>query len=128
MPAVIIAWLLGLAANAIALVLCWILLPDFSLTVTGLVLAVVLFAVFSAVFTWAVTKLLQGQGSAVVALTGLISTFLALVLTSTFTPGLSISGIGTWVLATVIIWLISVLIWVIPGPWRKVRTRREGTP
>jgi uncharacterized membrane protein YvlD (DUF360 family) len=125
MPAFALAWLLGLAANAIALLICWLLLPGFGITPVGLVVAVILFAVFSAVFSWAVMKLLRDQGSAVVALTGLISTFLALVLTATFTPGLSIDGLGTWVIATVIIWLISVLIWVIPGPWRKVRQERE---
>jgi len=126
MPSFALAWLLGLGANAIALLVCWLLLPGFGITPVGLVVAVVLFAIFSAVFSWAVMKLLQDQGAAVVALTGLISTFLALVLTATFTPGLTIDGLGTWVIATVIIWLISVLIWVIPGPWRKVRQRREA--
>lgn len=126
MPAFVLAWLLGLAANAIALLVCWLLLPGFAITPVGLVVAVVLFAVFSAVFSWAVMKVLQDQGAAVVALTGLISTFLALVLTATFTPGLTIDGLGTWVIATVIIWLISVLIWVIPGPWRKARREREA--
>jgi uncharacterized membrane protein YvlD (DUF360 family) len=126
MPAFALAWLLGLAANAIALLVCWLVLPGFGITPVGLVVAVILFAVFSAVFSWAVMKLLQDQGSAVVALTGVISTFLALVLTATFTPGLTIDGLGTWVIATVIIWLISVVIWVIPGPWRNVRSKREA--
>lgn len=125
MPSFALAWLLGLGANAIALLVCWLLLPGFGITPVGLVVAVLLFALFSAVFSWAVMKLLRDQGSSVVALTGLISTFLALVLTATFTPGLTIDGLGTWVIATVIIWLISVLIWVIPGPWRNVRRRRE---
>ena len=48
-----------------------------------------------------------------------------LLLTSLLTPGLSIDGIGTWVIATLIIWVLSVFIWVIPGPWRTVKRERD---
>ena len=125
MPKFLLAWLLGLAANAIALALCWALLPGFSLNLTGFILAVVIFGILSVFFTWLVFRLLRGQGAPVVAFTGLISTFLALLLTSLLTPGLSIDGIGTWVIATLIIWVLSVFIWVIPGPWRTVKRERD---
>lgn len=116
---------MGLAANAIALVLCRILLPGFDLTIPALIVAVVLFAIFSAIFSWIVFRLLRKQAASVVALSGLVSTFLALLLTTLFTPDFTIDGVGTWIIATVVIWLISVLIWVIPGPWREVRRVRQ---
>lgn len=125
MPKFFLAWLLGLAANAIALALCWVLLPGFDPDLTGFIIAVVIFGILSVFFTWLVFRLLRGQGAAVVAFTGLISTFLALLLTSLLTPGLSIDGIGTWVIATLIIWVASVFIWVIPGPWRTVKRERD---
>jgi len=127
MPTFLLGWLLGLAANAIALVVCWLLLPGFNLSFPlGFVVAVVIFGILSAFFSWLVFRLLRDKGSSVVALTGLISTLLALLLTSLLTQGLEIDGISTWVLATLIVWLISVLIWFIPGPWRERRREREA--
>jgi len=127
MPRFFVGWLLGLAANAIALVVCWLLLSGFSLSFPiGFIVAVVLFGIFSAFFSWLVFRLLRDKGSSVVALTGLLSTFLALLLTSLLTSGLAIDGISTWVLATLIIWLISVLIWFIPGPWRAQRRETDA--
>lgn len=127
MPKFLLGWLLSLAANAIALVICWLLLPGFNLSFpVGFIVAVVLFGIFSAIFSWLVFRLLRDKGSAVVALTGLISTFLALLLTSLLTSGLAIDGVTAWVLATLIIWLISVLIWFIPGPWRDRRREQEA--
>ena len=52
------------------------------------------------------------------ALTGLISSFLALLITVVFVHGIDIDGVGTWIAATVILWLLGMLIWVVPGPWR----------
>lgn len=126
MPKFFVGWLLGLAANAIALIICWLLLPGFKLSFPiGFIVAVVLFGIFSAIFSWIVFRMLRGKGASVVALTGLISTFLALLLTSLLSSGLDIDGVTTWVLATLIIWLLSVLIWFIPGPWRNERRERE---
>ncbi|TEX51528.1 MAG: hypothetical protein B7C55_05125 [Actinomycetales bacterium mxb001] len=127
MPKFLLGWLLSLAANAIALVICWLLLPGFKLSFPiGFIVAIVLFGIFSAFFSWLVFKMLRDKGSSVVALTGLLSTFLALLLTSLLTEGLDIDGVTTWILATLIIWLISVLIWFIPGPWRNRRRESEA--
>ncbi len=126
MPKFLLGWLLSLAANAIALIVCWLLLPGFNLSFPiGFIVAVVLFGILSAFFSWLVFKLLRDKGSSVVALTGLVSTFLALLLTSLLTDGLDIESVTAWILGTLIIWLISVLIWFIPGPWRNVRRERE---
>ena len=59
-------------------------------------------------------------------LTGLVATYLALLLCDLLTRGLSIDGFWTWFWATVIIWLVSMIIWVIPGPWRRLRLEREA--
>ena len=40
---------------------------------------------------------------------GLVSTLAALLLASVFTHGLSIRGIGSWVAATVVVWLVTAL-------------------
>lgn len=126
-PRFFVGWLLGVAANAIALVLCCLYLPGFTVSFPiGNIMPVVFFGIFSAFFSWLVFRLLRDKGSSVVALTGLLSTFLSLLLTSLLTSDIEIDGISTWVLATLIIWLISVLIWFIPGPWRAQRSETDA--
>ena len=122
MPRFLLGWLLGLGGNAIGLLLAWLLLgSDFSINgPIGFIVSLVVFAILSAFFTWLVFKGLDKKAASVVPLTGLISTFLALLVTALLTDGLSISGWG-WLWGTVIVWILSMVIWVIPGPWRTYR-------
>ena len=56
----------------------------------------------------------------IVALTGLISTFLALFITSLISDGIDIDGWG-WIWGTLIVWICGMFIWLLPGPWRSHR-------
>lgn len=120
MPTFIIGWFLGLVGTAIGLLVASLLLgDDFRLNgVIGFLVSLVVFAILSAFFTWLVFKFLLRNAGSVVALTGLISTFLALFVTSAFTDGLDIDGWG-WVWGTLIVWILGMFIWLIPGPWRR---------
>jgi hypothetical protein len=120
MPRFIIGWFLGLAGTAVGLLLAALVLGgDFQLNgVVGFVVSLLVFAVLSAFFTWLVFKFLLRNAGSVVALTGLISTFLALLVTSVFTSGLDINGWG-WVWGTLIVWVLGMFIWLVPGPWRR---------
>ena len=124
MPRFFIGWLLGLAGNAIGLILASIILPtdQFSIELFSLSFfwAVLIFAILSALFTWIVLKFLIRNAGSIVALTGLISTFLALLVTSLISDGLSISGWG-WIWGTLIVWICGMFIWLLPGPWRAHR-------
>ncbi len=127
MPGFLIGWLLGLAGNAIGLLLASLLLKDqFTFgSVTGFFVSVVIFAILSGLFTWLVLKFLVRNAGSIIALTGLIATFLALLVTSLLPWGsLSISGMG-WVWGTLIVWLLGMFIWLLPGPWRAHRRRDE---
>ena len=44
---------------------------------------------------------------------GLVSTLVALVLASVLTHGLSIRGVGSWIGATVVVWLVTALATVV---------------
>ena len=125
----IIGWLLGLAGNAVGLILAALILPDdqFSIELFSLSFfwAVLIFAIVSAFFTFIVFKFLMRNAGSIVALTGLISTFLALLITSLISDGLSISGWG-WVWGTLIVWICGMFIWLIPGPWRSHRKEGRG--
>lgn len=131
MPRFLMGWLLSLALAAIALVLCGILLDGFRIQWPwGYIWAVVIFAVLNAIFPAMVQKLLRKGADSLTALTGLVSAFLALLGTVLITnifgiQGLSISGLSTWVLATLILWVLSMIIWAIPGPWRAHARRQD---
>jgi uncharacterized membrane protein YvlD (DUF360 family) len=42
-------------------------------------------------------------------------------LTSLFIDGWQISGLGTLVWATIIVWVVNVVLDFVPGPWRGTR-------
>ncbi len=122
MPRFFLGWLLGLGGNAVGLILSALILGDqFKInSAVGFVVSLVVFAILSGLFTWLVLKFLLRNAGSIVALTGLISTFLALLVTSIFTSGLDINGWG-WIWGTLIVWLLGMFIWLIPGPWRNYR-------
>lgn len=124
MPRFFIGWVLGLAGNAVGLILAALILPDdmFSIELFSLSFfwAVLIFALVSALFTLIVFKFLMRNAGSIVALTGLISTFLALLITSLISDGLTINGMG-WVWGTLIVWICGMFIWLLPGPWRAHR-------
>jgi uncharacterized membrane protein YvlD (DUF360 family) len=131
MPRFLMGWVLSLGLAAIALVLCGILLSGFRIEWPwGYIWAVLIFAILNAIFPALVQRLLRRGSDGLTALTGLVSAFLALLgtvlITSVFDiRGLTISGFWTWVWATLIVWVLSMVIWAIPGPWRAHARRQE---
>ena len=85
-------------------------------------------AILSALFTWLMFRTLLRHAGSLVPLTGLASTFLALAVTALLTDGISISGWG-WLWGTLVVWVLSMFIWVLPGPWRRYKkTGSAGRP
>lgn len=118
-------WLLGLAGAAIGLFLSTLLLsPDFSLRASGFLWSIVIFALVSAVLGSLTPRVMRKYADAAIAASGLVSTFIALLVTSLLTDGLTISGLKGWLGATLIIWVVGMILWLIPGPWRRYRADR----
>lgn len=105
-----------LGSAALALWLTGIVLEDFSITLEALIVAAVIFAVIQALLSPFILKMTARYASAFIGGVGLLSTFIALWLTSIFVDGLEITGGAvTWVLATLMVWLITALAtWVLP--------------
>jgi hypothetical protein len=103
-------WGIRLAASlvgiAVGLLVCSALLTKFSISATALLEATLLFWVVHIVVQFTALRILVRQPS--VALAGLLalaSTIVALVIVALVIEGLSVSGPGTYVAATVIIWV-----------------------
>ena len=104
---------LSLAGNAIGLLVAAIILDDMSLSGAAFLIAVVIFTVLTAVLQPLVSKVAEKNAPALQSGSALITTFLALVLTALISDGLDIDGAVTWILATVLVWLLTVIAGVV---------------
>lgn len=102
-----------LGSSAIGLLVADWLVPGVSVSVWGFVTAVVIFTVAQAILSPFFLKMASRYASAFLGGIGLVSTFVALVLASLLSNGLSIRGIGSWVAATVLVWLVTAVATVV---------------
>lgn len=100
---------LALAGNAIGLWLAALLLDDMEIDGVAFVVAVLIFSVLFAVLEPLIQKQALKNAEALQGSSALITTLVALILTNLISDGLSISGLGTWILATVIVWLGTII-------------------
>jgi hypothetical protein len=94
---------------AIGLLVAAGVVPGVSVSVSGFIVAVVLFSVAQAVLSLFILKLPRAYASLLLGGTGLVLTLVALGLASVFTHGLSIRGIASWVAATIVVWLVTTI-------------------
>ncbi len=102
-----------LGSSAIGLLVAAWLIPGVSVSVWGFITAVVIFAVAQALLSPFFLKMASRYASAFLGGIGLVSTLVALVLASVLTHGLSIRGIGSWIGATVVVWLVTAVATVV---------------
>ena len=111
------------------LVASWVL-DGFNIHASGFIVAVLVFTVVQAVITPFVATMAKRYASAFLGGVGLIATALALYVAQLFPDGLSLSGVVTWVLGTLVVWLVSALgTFLLPFWWlREKRRARTAAP
>jgi putative membrane protein len=102
-----------LLANAVGLLVAAVVLDDMTVSGVAFVIAVVLFTAVEVLVQPLFTKMAMKNVPALQGGTALVATFVGLVVTSIVSDGLEISGATTWVLATLIVWIASLLAAVI---------------
>ncbi|MET0900801.1 MAG: phage holin family protein [Mycobacterium sp.] len=115
-----------LASAAIGLLVASLLIPGVSVSIFGFLTAVVIFAVAQAILSPFFLKMASRYASAFLGGIGLVSTFVALLLASVLTNGLVIRGIGSWIAATVVVWLVTALATLVL-PVLVLKNRKSGT-
>ncbi|OAV59918.1 hypothetical protein [Enteractinococcus helveticum] len=104
-----------LGSAMLGIVLAWLLLDDFRLSLPGFVTAVIVFAVAQSLLSPLIEKAIKRYAEALLGGVELLSTFVALLIASLFPGGLQISEVTTWVLATLVVWLVTALgTWLLP--------------
>lgn len=102
-----------LGSSAIGLLVAAWLVPGVSVSAWGFITAVVIFSVAQAILSPFFLKMASRYATAFLGGIGLISTLVALFLASVLTHGLSIRGIGSWIAATVVVWLVTAVATVV---------------
>ena len=101
--------LIALVANAIGLVVAAGVLDDVRLNVASFVVAVVIFTAVFVLLQPFLAVQLRRMGPGMLGAVSLIATLVSLIVTDLLTDGLSISGVLTWILAALIVWLVALV-------------------
>jgi putative membrane protein len=105
----LISALLHLAANAVGLLVAASTLEGMSVDGAAFAIAVGIFTVVQLVVGPMIRQAALKNANALIGSTALVVTFVGLLVTSLISDGLSIEGVSTWVLATVIVWVAALL-------------------
>ncbi|GLU88398.1 MULTISPECIES: phage holin family protein [Agromyces] len=117
---------ISLVTAALGLLVASWVLPDFHLEWGGFLVAIIVFSVAQAILGPFVFNLARQYASAVLGGIGLVTTFLALLIASLFPGGIHIDGAVTWVLATLVVWIITALGgWLLPLIFLKDRAEKR---
>ena len=112
----LVSFLIFLGSSAVGLLVAWLLLrPELTVHASGFLTAVVIIAVAHAVLSPFFAKVASRYAGAFLGGVGLASTLAGLLLAAWLTGdgGLHISGIGTWIATTVLVWLVTAVAGVV---------------
>ncbi len=98
-----------LLANAIGLWVASLVLDGMSIDASSFIMAVVIFTVVLGLMTPFMANQLRKNQSRALGGVALIATLIALLITDLISDGFTVDGIGTWVLAAVIVWAASLV-------------------
>ena len=76
---------------------------------TSFIVAVVIFTIVFAILTPFLAVQLRRLGNGAIGATALIATLVSLIVTDLLSDGFTISGVGTWIAAAVIVWLAALV-------------------
>ncbi len=108
-----VRWLVSaavhLAANAIGLLIAAAVLEGMSIDGIAFVIAVIIFTVVEVIMQPFFTKMAMNSAKALQGGTVLLTTLFGLIVTNLISDGLTIRGLSTWLLATLIVWIGAVI-------------------
>ncbi|SHJ26807.1 4 TMS phage holin, superfamily IV [Tessaracoccus bendigoensis DSM 12906] len=122
--------IVNLITATLALLLIGLLIEGVTIRAAGLITAVAVFVVANAILAPFVFKMAHRYAPAAIGGVGLLSTVLALFIATLISGGLAISGFMDWVLATLLVWIITAIGgWLVMAWWakRRVKARQSNT-
>ncbi|HYO18420.1 MAG TPA: phage holin family protein [Dermatophilaceae bacterium] len=98
-----------LLANTIGLLVATAVLDGMTIDAASFIMAVIIFTVVEVVFEPMLRQMAMRSAQALMGSVSLIITFVGLLVTELVSDGLQITGLSTWVLATIIVWLAALI-------------------
>ena len=129
MPRFLIQVVVNLLTATIALIVAGAVIDGVTVQPAGIITAVAVFVVANALFTPFAFKMAHRYAPAAIGGIGLVSTLIALLITTAMGDALTITGFMPWVLATLLVWIITALGgWAVMAWWMKKRVaaRRDS--
>lgn len=105
----LLSFLVNLITATVGIVLAAWIIPGVNLEFGGVIVAILVFAVAQGVLGPFVFNMARQYASAILGGIGLVTTWLALFIASLFPAGLRIDGITSWVLAALVVWVVTAL-------------------
>jgi putative membrane protein len=118
----LISALIRLGANALGLLVADLILDDMSIEWKGFIVAVLIFTGVQVLAEPLMMRIALTSAPALRGGVALIAVLIGLIVTDVVFDGVSIAGFTTWALATVIVWLASMLaVFILPLIFLKDR-------
>lgn len=100
---------MNILSNAVGLAAAAIILDGFSINGTAFVVAVLIFSLSTALLGPFIAKVALQSASYLMGGIALISTLVGLIITNLLSSGISINGLSTWILATLVVWIFAII-------------------
>ncbi|MBA4607182.1 phage holin family protein [Aeromicrobium sp. Marseille-Q0843] len=100
---------INLVSAAVGVLVANAVLDDLEVTASGFIITVVIFALAQAILSPFILVVVKRNAEAFLGGVGIVSTLVALWIASLFGDALTISGLSTWLIAAVIVWLAAAL-------------------
>jgi putative membrane protein len=124
----LVSFVIQLAANALGFIVAASILDKMEVSNTGFVVAVLIFTVVYALAQPFLTQMALSKASALRGGVALVATLVGLIVTALIVgdDDLKISGAATWIEATVIIWIVSLLgVLILPAIFVKKKVQEK---
>jgi putative membrane protein len=99
---------IAVLANAVALIATSLVLEDVALDAEGFLIALAVFTITDMLVQPLIRQTAMKNAPAMLGSSALIATLVSLIVTVVLNDGMRITGAVTWVLATVMIWAVSL--------------------
>ncbi|MGK9149273.1 phage holin family protein [Plantibacter flavus] len=99
----------SLISSVLGLLIAAWLIPGVSLSVSGFIIAVIVFTIAQGILGPFVFNVARQYASAILGGIGLVTTLISLFIASIFPGGLRIDGVLAWVLAPLVVWIVTAL-------------------
>lgn len=109
MIALFLRFILSLIANAIGLIMVSVFVIGFSINGLSFVVAVLIFSISTALLGPFISKVALTSAPFLLGGTALVMTFVGLLITNIVTDGITVEGMTTWAIATLVVWIFALI-------------------